>query len=260
MVKEVRQPCFDIDSGKFAAAHHRVHHGGIFSRIVVLAEEVVLARQRDWTLPVLDKVGVYPVPAVDDIAAQAVVVVDRLVDGFALNLIQEADLFDGMLRACRVIVHAPVEPASRMGPAVKAQDPILAFIIVVHGIAVRLERAPEVCEQPQRHILRTRAFVIMKEKQFPCHSAYLPEVALDRPVLLVVNYRHRRFIGLDVVRLHHQVTYPVVERPQQVGDILEPVAHCGRRNVHPETLHHLYLPVERKAVNIFAHHQVGHDG
>lgn len=74
VVKEVRQPCFDIDSGKFAAAHHRVHHGGIFSRIVVLSEEVVLARQRDWTLPVLDKVGVYPVPAVDDIAAQAVVV------------------------------------------------------------------------------------------------------------------------------------------------------------------------------------------
>lgn len=102
-------------------------------------------------------VGVYPVPAVDDIAAQAVVVVDRIVDGLAyrtlgkdlvglvlepyfkrlkyrdrkthaevpefvacqllviglaLNLIQEADLFDGVLRACRVIVHAPVEPAA----------------------------------------------------------------------------------------------------------------------------------------------------
>lgn len=64
----------------------------------------------------------------------------------------------------------------------------------------------------------------MEEKQFPCHSAYLPEVALDRPVLLVVNYRHRRFIGLNVVCLHHQVTYPVVERPKQVGDILEPLA------------------------------------
>lgn len=156
---------------------------------MILAEEVVLARQRNDTLPVLDKIGIYPVPAVDDIAAQAVVVVDRIVDGLAyrtlgkdlgglvlepyfkrlkygdrkthaeipaliacqvlviglaLNLIQEADLFDGILRACRVIVHAPVEPASRMGPAVKAQAPVLAFIIVVHGIAVRLERVPEV--------------------------------------------------------------------------------------------------------------------
>ena len=83
VVKEVRQPCLDIDSCKFAAAHNRVHHGRILCRIVVLAEEVVLARQRDWTLPVLDKVGVYPVPAVDDIAAQAVVVVDRIVDGLA---------------------------------------------------------------------------------------------------------------------------------------------------------------------------------
>ena len=39
VIKEVRQPCLDIDSDKSAAAHHRVHHGGI----VVLAEEVVLA-------------------------------------------------------------------------------------------------------------------------------------------------------------------------------------------------------------------------
>lgn len=81
VVKEVRQPCLDIDSGKFAAAHNRVHYSRILWRIVVLAEEVVLARQLDWTLPVLDYVGVYPVPAVDDIAAQAVVVVDRIVDG-----------------------------------------------------------------------------------------------------------------------------------------------------------------------------------
>ena len=124
---------------------------------MVLAEEVVLARQRDWTLPILDEVGVYPVPAVDDIAAQAVVVVDRIVDGLAyrtlekdlgglvlepyfkrlkyrdrkthaevpslvvcqvlvigltFDLIQEANLFYGVLRACRVIAHTPVEPAA----------------------------------------------------------------------------------------------------------------------------------------------------
>ena len=90
-----------------------------------------------------------------------------------------------------------------MGPAVKALEPGLAFIIVVHGIVVRLERAPEVCEQPQRHVLLTRALVVMEEKQIPCHGEYLPEVALDRPVLLVVNYRHRRFIGLNVVSIHH---------------------------------------------------------
>ena len=83
VVKDVRQPGLDIDSGKFAAAHHRVYHGCILCRIVVLAEEVILARQCDWTLHVLDKIGVYPVPAVDDIAAQAVVVGDRIVDGLA---------------------------------------------------------------------------------------------------------------------------------------------------------------------------------
>lgn len=81
--QEVRQPCFDIDSGKFAAAHNCVHHSRILCRTVVFAEEVILARQCDWTLPVLDKIGVYPVPAVDDIAAQAVVVGDRIVDGLA---------------------------------------------------------------------------------------------------------------------------------------------------------------------------------
>lgn len=87
MVKEVRQPCLGIDSGKFAAAHHRVHHGGILGRIVVLAEEVVLARQRNWTLLVLNKIGVYPVSAVDDIAAQAVVVGNRIVDGHAFIIV-----------------------------------------------------------------------------------------------------------------------------------------------------------------------------
>lgn len=50
---------------------------------MILAEEVVLARQRNDTMPVLNKIGVCPVPAVDDIAAQAVVVVDRIVDGLA---------------------------------------------------------------------------------------------------------------------------------------------------------------------------------
>ena len=87
VVKEVRQPCLDIDSGKFAAAHNRIHHGGILGCIVVLAEEVILARQRNDTLPVLDKIGVYPVPAVDDIAAHAVVVGDRIVDSPAHGLL-----------------------------------------------------------------------------------------------------------------------------------------------------------------------------
>lgn len=157
VVKEVRQPCFYIDSGKFTAAPNCVHHSRILDRIVVLAEEVILVSQRDWTLSVLDKIGVYPVPAVDDITAQAVVVVDRIVDGLAyrtlgkdlgglvlepylkrlkyvdrkthaeipaliacqilviglaFDLIQEADLFYGVLRACRVIAHTPVEPAT----------------------------------------------------------------------------------------------------------------------------------------------------
>ena len=83
MVKEVRQPCLDIDSGKFAAAHNRVHHGRILCRIVILSEEIILARQHNDTLPILDKIGDYPVPAVDDIAAQAVVVGNRIVDGLA---------------------------------------------------------------------------------------------------------------------------------------------------------------------------------
>ena len=87
VVKEVRQPCLDIDSGKFAATHNCVHHSRILCRIVVLAEEVVLARQRDWTLPVLDKVGVYPVPAVDDIVALAVVVGDRIADALPIGLL-----------------------------------------------------------------------------------------------------------------------------------------------------------------------------
>lgn len=100
MVKEVRQPCLDIDSGKFAADHNRVHHGRILCRIVVLAEEIILARQCDWTLPVLDKIGVYSVPAVDDIAAQAVIVGDCIVDNT-----QIAEIGDNVELAvgCKVI-------------------------------------------------------------------------------------------------------------------------------------------------------------
>lgn len=44
VVKEVRQTFLDINSSKFAAPHHRVNHGGILCRIVVLAEEIVLTR------------------------------------------------------------------------------------------------------------------------------------------------------------------------------------------------------------------------
>lgn len=100
MVKEVRQPCLDIDSGKFAAAHNRVHHGRILCRIVVLPEEVILARQCDWTLPVLDKIGVYSVPAVDDIAARVVIVGDCIVDNT-----QIAEIGDNVELAvgCKVI-------------------------------------------------------------------------------------------------------------------------------------------------------------
>lgn len=87
-----------------------LHSGYHFCCISRFRLQVVLARQRNDTLPVLNKIGVDSVPAVDEITAQAVVVGDRIVDG-------------------------------------------LAFIIVVHGIAVRLERAPEVCKQPQSHVL-----------------------------------------------------------------------------------------------------------
>ena len=51
-----------------------------------------------------------------------------------------------------------------------------------------LERVSEACEQPRRHVLWTRALVILEEKQFPCHGAYLSEVAFDHLVLPVVNY------------------------------------------------------------------------
>ena len=42
----------------------------------------------------------------------SLVVCQVLVIGLAFDLIHEADLFYDVLRACRVIAHTPVEPAS----------------------------------------------------------------------------------------------------------------------------------------------------
>ena len=75
-------------------------------------------------------------------------------------------------------------------------------------------------------------------------------------MLFVIDYRNRGFVCLNVIGLHHKVADPEVQRSEKVGDIKEPVVDRGWWDVHSLTLHHLYLSVERKAVHIFADHEV----
>jgi len=86
MVKEVRHPCLDIDSGKFSAAHNRAHHGCILGLIVVLAEEVVLRVIETGLCPFSTRlVSIYPAPTIEDITEQTVVVDDCIVNA-SLNI------------------------------------------------------------------------------------------------------------------------------------------------------------------------------
>lgn len=56
---------------------------------MVLAEEIVLARECDRSLPVLDQIRVNLVSSVSQVSAQAVIVLKRIVYGFPDRTLRE---------------------------------------------------------------------------------------------------------------------------------------------------------------------------
>ena len=104
VVKEERQPCLDINSGKFSAAHNRVHHDCILGCIVVLAEEVVLRVSETGLCPFSTKlVSIYPAPAIEDITEQTVVVGDCIVNA-SLNIKLNEKVYQAYPCRCRSVV------------------------------------------------------------------------------------------------------------------------------------------------------------
>lgn len=66
--EEMVKPLAAVDLRQFAASHEDVDEGGILGRIVVAAEEIVLASQGQRTHAVLDEVVVYLVAALGGVA------------------------------------------------------------------------------------------------------------------------------------------------------------------------------------------------
>ena len=70
MGEEVVQPLADIDLRHFAASHEGVDDGCVLCSVVVPAEEIVLPADSQRSDTVLNKIVVYLVPAVGDVALQ----------------------------------------------------------------------------------------------------------------------------------------------------------------------------------------------
>ena len=69
----------------------------------------------------------------------------------------------GIFRTLGVFGQCMLELASYMGPAAQQQHPLLVLVDVVGSVAVALHGTPEILQKLYGHILRTGAFVVMKE-------------------------------------------------------------------------------------------------
>ena len=97
--------------------------------------------------------------------------------------------------------------------------------------------------------------MVMEKYQGLHYRSDEPHVALDRPVLLIVDDRHRTLVGLEVIQLEHVFLKPIIHRTHQVGDTEEPPLDGGLLQFYTQTLVHLYLAVEGKVVGKLANRE-----
>ena len=67
--------------------------------------------------------------------------------------------------------------------------------------------------------------VIVEEQQIEYDGPNLPEVTFDSSMLLVIDDGYGGLIRLYIVGAQYQFTYSIIQWPQQVGDLQEPVVH-----------------------------------
>lgn len=122
-------------------------------------------------------------------------------DGF--YAIYQADLFDAVFSTLSVMVQCTVKISAAVGPAAQDHYPVELVQQVIYTISVHSECTFKVLEEFECHLLSARALVVMEKYQGLKYRSDEPHVALDRPVLLIVDDRHRALVGLEVVQLEH---------------------------------------------------------
>ena len=75
-----------------------------------------------------------------------------------------------------------------------------------------------------------------------------PEAARAAPFWSGREHRHGRIVGPQHGRLEHQLFLPLVERPQQFGRRLDPVAQRAARDVQAVAREEVFLTVKRQVV------------
>ncbi|SCI07997.1 Uncharacterised protein [uncultured Bacteroides sp.] len=142
-----------------------------------------------------------------------------------------------------------------MCPTAYDDDTFYLFKCTISGIPVRLYGTLIILEEFQSHFHTSGTVMIEEENLVVHHTPYQPKISFYCLMLLVVDYRYRRLIRLDIIGRQNQFLQPVIGGAHQVGHFMEPGFNSGWRQADTYTLEHLYLPVERKMVHIFADHK-----
>ena len=75
-----------------------------------------------------------------------------------------------------------------------------------------------------------------------------PEASLATAFFAARQHGHGRIVGPQHGRLKHQLFLPLVERPQQFGRRLDPIAQRAAGNVQAVTREEVFLSVQRQVV------------
>src|SRR3954466_1906056 len=78
-----------------------------------------------------------------------------------------------------------------------------------------------------------------------------PEASLPTAFLATGEHRHGSIVRPEYGRLKHQFLLSFVQRPQEFGRRLDPVAQRTAGNVQTVTREEVFLPVQRKVIAEF---------
>ena len=123
--------------------------------------------------------------------------------GDGLHTVYQANLFDAVLGPFPVMVQCTVKIPAAVCPAAQDHYPVELVQQVIYRISVHSECTFKVLEEFECYLLSARALMVMEEYQGLEYRSDEPHVAFDRPVLLIVDDRHRTLVGLEVVQLEH---------------------------------------------------------
>ena len=128
---------------------------------------------------------------------------------YGLHAVLHAYLFHTIFGTFLVMLQGTFKIPAAVRPAAQNHYPVELVQQVIYWISVNLQGSLVVLEKLECDLLPPRALVLVEKYQGLDDRSDEPHVALDRPVLLIIYYRHRAFVRLQVVKLQHVFLKPV---------------------------------------------------